>query len=416
MSLRISLPRLSSFGFSQITTPGPPVAAVEAQIAQQPPSFPPSPSPRNVHLPRLSPTPFYGSAAPAISHNYCTRVVASESTDPASSSPSAGGSKKRRRRNKYCRSEFDYEGWEKWGTWRRGHALGIESTRAEDADSELRERESKFIRKTQDCSVHCDYPSQCFHTRIRVLEDELRAVEKEGEGEGETLTEEDDEILKAYAASKKILHEEDYEEDCEEEDDDYLELNLARDLPEDDEDARSPTSPLSRTPFFYDDHTPSSNGGSSSSGAGTERSVVIPGLTSLPASPAVDATKLTRGELFALIDEDDDMVPLEYSKTWRRAGADSRLSVRRDRSPSQQAVCWADLPDSLDGLGGPGGEPSGDSHAPSDAEWEDIDDEDEVMDGADDSAAVADRERAEEELAMRDFKRARHAFMIEAEP
>lgn len=210
MSLRISLPRLSSFGFSQITTPGPLSPLSKRKLLN---SLPPSPiavAPK-CPPPPTEPYPFLWQCCSCYtvyrfattrrcllcSHNYCTRVVASESTDPSSSSSStsAGGSKKRRRKNKYCRSEFDYEGWEKWGTWRRGHALGIESTRSEDADSELRERESKFIRKTQDCSVHCDYPSQCFHTRIRVLEDELRAVEKEGEGEGETLTEEDDEIL-----------------------------------------------------------------------------------------------------------------------------------------------------------------------------------------------------------------------------
>ncbi|KAK6824570.1 hypothetical protein PG987_012064 [Apiospora arundinis] len=414
MTPRINIPKISSFGFSQITTPGPlsPVSkrklrnTLPLPLPSQPPQCPPPPRETFPFLWQCcSCYTIYRFSTTRrclnCSHHYCTREVAfGDSNESSSSSGGSSSNKKRRRKNKYCRSEFDYEGWAAWGAWRRGHALGIESTRPEDTDAEKRAREAKFVTKTHNCFTDCDFPSQCFHTQIRVLEDRMREAEREDD-EAEELTEEDDEILRAYATSSSIIHAEaDYAEEEEEDDDDYLELNLARDLPADEEEGEtSPTSPSSRSPFFYDDNNHRSS-----------------------------------SQIFALIDEDDDMMPLEDSKTGtfrKRAGADSRLSVR-PKNPSE-TVSWADLPDDLSDLSddlsdrgssvnngaGVGASDddkyrrpnsSGSDASSSSAEWEDVDDDEEDVD------VTEGRERQENGTALRLFKRARFAFMIEAEP
>ncbi|KAK7981221.1 Ammonium transporter [Apiospora arundinis] len=445
MTPRINIPKISSFGFSQITTPGPLSPVSKRKLRNTLPPSPTVTTPQCPSPPRET-FPFLWQCCSCYtiyrfsttrrclncSHHYCTREVAFGDSNEFSSSGGSSSNKKRRRKNKYCRSEFDYEGWAAWGAWRRGHALGIESTRPEDADAEKRTREAKFVTKTHNCFTDCDFPSQCFHTQIRVLEDRMREAGREDD-ETEELTEEDDEILRAYATSSSIIHAEaDYAEEEEEDDDDYLELNLARDLPADEEEGEtSPTSPSSRSPFFYDDNNHKS---SSQVSRNTEPvyPFIIPGLGSSPSSPAVDATKLTTDEIFALIDEDDDMMPLEDSKTGtfrRRAGADSRLSVRPN-NPSE-TVSWADLPDDLSDLSddlsdrgssvnngaGAGDDDkyrrpnsSGSDASSSSAEWEDVDDEEEDVD------MTEDRETQGNGTALRLFKKARFAFMIEAEP
>ncbi|KAK7921514.1 hypothetical protein PG985_009536 [Apiospora marii] len=456
MALRILLPKISAFGLSQITTPEPLSPISKRKLRHLLPSSPvAAPSPQCPPPPR-EPYPFLWQCCSCYttyrfsttrrcllcSHNYCTREVAfgSSSSNPSSSQTSSGGNgKKRRRRNKYCRTEFDYEGWAAWGAWRRGHALGIESTREADADAELKERERKFVKKTHDCFAHCDFPSQCFHTQIRVLEDELRgeeeraAIAKVGVGE----------ILGAYAVAP--LSGRDVKAGSGEvEDEDRLELNLARDLPEDDEET---------SPFFYDERKSQSNGGSGNGRDITSSKpgypVVIPGLTTT--SPAVDATQLTRDELFALIDEDDDMMAFEDSKAGQRAGASSRLLMRHPhRNNSTERVDWAgDLEMGfLDDLAESGsdddsgsdedstyeyaaehqhrGRPTSSgsdvsSASASSSEWEDIEDDDEDEEVMEDVFVDAMgfkgvEEEGEEGVPLRDFRGATHMFRIEAGP
>ncbi|KAK7947728.1 uncharacterized protein PG986_008614 [Apiospora aurea] len=427
MAPRIILPKISAFGLSQITTPGPLSPQSIHKIRHTLPSSPLTASPQCPPPPR-EPCPFLWQCCSCYttyrfsttrrcllcSHNYCTREVAFGSN----SSTSTNG-KKRKRRNRYCRSEFDYEGWATWGAWRRGHALRLESAREQDADAVLKRREQKFLNKTHDCSVHCDFPSQCFHTQIRVLEDELREDAAQREAHENAKREagmmENDEILMAYAASSSPSSRSSNGQQAEavvdyDQEDDRLELNLARDLPE--EENESPTSPASKAPFFYDQNNQSqvnvSGSGNNSSASSSKAPVIIPGLTS---SPAVDATKLTRDELFALIDEDDDMMAYEDSRAGKRDGAGSRPPVRNQT----ELVNWDDLDDSSSDSGDE--EPyfecrekprrpssSGSDSSTSSTEWEDVDEDEEMVNAA----------AAEEEAALRDFRRVRHTFMIEA--
>ncbi|RYP80951.1 hypothetical protein DL769_002229 [Monosporascus sp. CRB-8-3] len=85
------------------------------------------------------------------SHEYCTTT-----TRPTG----RGRGKKRRRGNgDYCRAEFDYQGWEEWGAWRR-KVLGREAAQ--------RSRDRAFLDREHDCWLDCDYPSQCHHERARL--------------------------------------------------------------------------------------------------------------------------------------------------------------------------------------------------------------------------------------------------------
>lgn len=55
-----------------------------------------------------------------------------------------------------CAVEFDYDGWRAWMRWRR--------SLAPQAGGPGRPR---------DCSLECDYPSQCLHARYASLRDHL---------------------------------------------------------------------------------------------------------------------------------------------------------------------------------------------------------------------------------------------------
>ncbi|KJX95010.1 hypothetical protein TI39_contig4143g00011 [Zymoseptoria brevis] len=88
-------------------------------------------------------------------------------------------------RHQACASEFDYQGWKAWGTWRRSLMDQVDAAEALDlADKEADSlfsptaqsggqwlngrwvrrpadlQTSRAIRK-KDCSNHCDYPSEC---------------------------------------------------------------------------------------------------------------------------------------------------------------------------------------------------------------------------------------------------------------
>ncbi|KAK8133419.1 hypothetical protein PG984_005431 [Apiospora sp. TS-2023a] len=437
MALRILLPKISAFGLSQITTPEPLSPESKRILRHTLPSSPVAPATPKCPLRLGSPTPSSGSAAPATRRTGSRRrggaSSAATTTAPASS-PSV---------LLLTLPRFDYEGWEAWGAWRRGHVLKVESTKESDADRELEERERKFVKKTHDCFVHCDYPSQCFHTQIRVLEDQVREA---AEAERVALAKleearwlEEDEILLEYAAASSSSPFEDkssrdIKAEPEEEDDDRLELNLARDLPEDEDD---------KSPFFYDERTSQNSGSGSGRDITSSKPgypVVIPGLTS-SSSPAVDATKLTRDELFALIDEDDDMIPFEDSKAGqqqaRAAGASGRLLMRHPNN-STERVDWVrevanlemsafldDLADSSDDSDDCSPYEKYLSTDSSSAEWEDIEDDEDQDEEMVDNAVVAamgpgqeddEEEEKEEGAPLRDFRGAKHTFRIESGP
>jgi hypothetical protein len=63
-----------------------------------------------------------------------------------------------------CSGEFDYIGWEQWGSWRR-RVLGYEAL----GRCEHKARDRAFVRKRHDCSVDCDSPSQCIHRRFDLV-------------------------------------------------------------------------------------------------------------------------------------------------------------------------------------------------------------------------------------------------------
>lgn len=76
------------------------------------------------------------------------------------------------KRHKPCASEFDYQGWKNWGTWRRHEQTlhqnsAIRSAATEEPDSPdfgsvtaIRE-EMLALSQKKDCWNKCDYPSEC---------------------------------------------------------------------------------------------------------------------------------------------------------------------------------------------------------------------------------------------------------------
>ncbi|KAI0535559.1 hypothetical protein GGR58DRAFT_515248 [Xylaria digitata] len=95
------------------------------------------------------------------SHTYCV-------SNPNSSSSSTRG-KKRRRNTGLCGAEFDYIGWEQWGSWRR-KVLGYEAT----GRCETKARDRAFLKKSHDCWIDCDSPSECCHRRFELAAEVLR--------------------------------------------------------------------------------------------------------------------------------------------------------------------------------------------------------------------------------------------------
>jgi hypothetical protein len=89
----------------------------------------------------------------------------------SSSSASASRGKKRRRAAAgLCGAEFDYVGWEQWGSWRR-KVLGFEALGRCDA----LQRDRAFLRRRHDCWIDCDSPSECCHRRFELAAELLRA-------------------------------------------------------------------------------------------------------------------------------------------------------------------------------------------------------------------------------------------------
>ncbi|KAI0450377.1 hypothetical protein F5B21DRAFT_508219 [Xylaria acuta] len=101
------------------------------------------------------------------SHTYC---VGSSKQQQQSSNNNRG--KKRRRQQQQaalCGAEFDYVGWEQWGSWKR-KVLGYES--AGRCDTPARDR--AFLAKRHNCWIDCDSPSECGHRRYELAAEMLR--------------------------------------------------------------------------------------------------------------------------------------------------------------------------------------------------------------------------------------------------
>ncbi|KAG8163134.1 hypothetical protein KVR01_007612 [Diaporthe batatas] len=122
--------------------------------------------------------------------------------DAAGGNGHTTGGKKSRRRSGPCKAEFDYTGWKARGAWRRTMLLNNEdqttststststtnvkkkggwgdehraARAAGRGDTQMRRfddrREHLFLRKQHDCSLHCDFPSECHHALFRAQQE-----------------------------------------------------------------------------------------------------------------------------------------------------------------------------------------------------------------------------------------------------
>ncbi|KAI0876505.1 hypothetical protein GGS24DRAFT_220906 [Hypoxylon argillaceum] len=221
MPSRISLPKLSLFSSSRHSSPVPPSSSsppslMASGLPAAPPPPPPTPTPaptpatRTAGTSSTSPTPMSPPARlhlrnilpaspdePPImppppreprawvwqchrclnvyrlgctrrcldcSHEYCV------SGPKTSVSSSSRGKKRRRAAAGLCGAEFDYVGWEQWGSWRR-KVLGYEAAGRCDPV----ERDRAFLRRRHDCWIDCDSPSECCHRRFELAAELLRA-------------------------------------------------------------------------------------------------------------------------------------------------------------------------------------------------------------------------------------------------
>ncbi|KAG5970393.1 hypothetical protein E4U56_007723 [Claviceps arundinis] len=93
------------------------------------------------------------------------------------------------REGRLCALEFDYLGWRDWMAWRRrlygwrAREMGQEGGEGAGAGAGGRERQG------HDCTLDCDYPSQCLRERYLALRN-LGLVEDEDEEEEEEEEEE----------------------------------------------------------------------------------------------------------------------------------------------------------------------------------------------------------------------------------
>ncbi|KAI0512919.1 hypothetical protein F5B22DRAFT_289675 [Xylaria bambusicola] len=145
---------------------------------EEPPSLPPPPrSPRawvwqchrcmNVY--RLSCT----RRCLDCSHTYC--VSNPKNTNPRSANPKKKNHH-RRRATGLCGAEFDYVGWEQWGSWRR-KVLGYEAA----GRCEPKARDRAFMKKLHNCWIDCDSPSECCHRRFELTTEALRNAQMQAQ-------------------------------------------------------------------------------------------------------------------------------------------------------------------------------------------------------------------------------------------
>ncbi|KAI3323985.1 hypothetical protein HD806DRAFT_80453 [Xylariaceae sp. AK1471] len=164
------------------------------------------------------------------SHTYCVSVT------PKSEKTSRG--KKRRRQAGMCGAEFDYTGWEQWGSWRR-KVLGYESL----GRCEPKARDQAYLQKRHNCWIDCDSPSQCCHRRYELAAEALMKQNYIPEAVDEPKS-------PSIVASVPLSP------------DDELPLNEAIELTEspenvDDETSpKSPKSPLSQPSFTWNEPEP----------------------------------------------------------------------------------------------------------------------------------------------------------------
>ncbi|RYC62445.1 hypothetical protein CHU98_g3764 [Xylaria longipes] len=198
MPSRISLPKLSLFSSRHSSTPSnvgskmPPPPTPPTSTPRRASTAPPVPPPARLHLrnilpaspeePPIMPPPprtprawvwqchqchsvyRLGCTRRCLdcSHTYC--VVNSKQQ-----SSSNRGKKRRRQQSALCGAEFDYIGWEQWGSWKR-KVLGYESTGRCDTPA----RDRAFLAKRHNCWIDCDSPSECGHRRYELAAEMLR--------------------------------------------------------------------------------------------------------------------------------------------------------------------------------------------------------------------------------------------------
>ncbi|KAI1269777.1 hypothetical protein F5Y18DRAFT_109701 [Xylariaceae sp. FL1019] len=145
------------------------------------------------------------------SHTFCV----GQANKPNNLNPG----KKRRRDREMCPAEFDFPGWEQWGSWRRkvlGRSISEEA------------RDRAFVKRTHNCERDCDFPNHCIERRMEIARQERMAIE--------TIVEEEEENEMPVLSG-----------------DDELRLNVPRAV---DEDTEAPTSPGSESSFYWDEIEP----------------------------------------------------------------------------------------------------------------------------------------------------------------
>ncbi|CAJ2512117.1 Uu.00g077420.m01.CDS01 [Anthostomella pinea] len=277
----------------------------------------------------------------ACGHTYCV------SANPTTAVKSTRG--KKRRRGGMCASEFDYDGWQEWGAWRR-KVLGFEAR----GRCGQRERDRAFVQKTHNCMIDCDSPSRCHHRRYQVA---YEALERKYAFE---VYDEEPESPTIVASEPRSP-------------DDDLPLNEALELKEgedDDEEPKSPTSPkspLSQSSFFWDEPERKKR---------KQKGEKIWWAEQKTSSPAVDTSGMDSHTLQGLMAEDDKLMPadINYTAGPRRTGTSSRQAAAPDVSAGTGTLtvrnltdrdiwqdCESDSDESSDG--------DSDSDSNSDEEW-----------------------------------------------
>ncbi|KAI0854026.1 hypothetical protein F5Y00DRAFT_64960 [Daldinia vernicosa] len=270
------------------------------------------------------------------SHNYCL-----------SATPLKTLKGKKRRRSGMCASEFDYNGWEEWGAWRR-KVLSMETVSRTE-----RQRRQAFFHESHNCMVDCNYPSECHHVRHKVRSEEFR----------KTLLE----ALPEEPQSPPIVASVPMSPD------DDLPLNVARTVLEEEDKGnghRSPTSPRSPLGEMSFPENESGPGEDKVWWADTEEhdkniksTQEIQKLTDEPGGPGKAGSPTDGAEdfdsetLYAALAEDENMMPLDlvdYVASTRRESKEfsrehpkhsSKLTVR-NLTDADRCEDWEESTDS----------------------------------------------------------------------
>ncbi|RYO82557.1 hypothetical protein DL766_002913 [Monosporascus sp. MC13-8B] len=243
------------------------------------------------------------------SHKYCTTTT---------QLTGRGRGKKRRRGNGalYCRAEFDYQGWDEWGAWRR-EVLGREAVQ--------RSCNRAFLDREHDCWLDCDYPSQCHHERAQ-----LATVAAAAESSAPARPHPDDDNLQMNEA---------------------LSLDVAQDHPGGQQKSppASPKSPLSQTSFFSEDEPDKEE---STTQRNEQKAWWMPAEEHSSqvarGSPAVDAGAMDLATLECLI-RDEVLIPLDHSshEGYKSSGSGrGRLTVRNSTERDERNSLPASPPSS----------------------------------------------------------------------